>query len=350
MSKKETTKLHELINSLSEISEDKRLKLLSELKTVQKTVDKALFRFARTAMDKKIVEKALNTTIENLEHKQAEVQEINEQLSIRKEELKQQKQIIEEKSIILEENLKKLELSYKEMEQFAYIASHDLKSPLRTISNFAQLVKRRNYDLLDNESKEFVDFIVSGAKQMHEVICDSLEYARVGHDIDSFQNIDFNFVIEAVSFNLKKEMDENGAQIIINDLLPTISVHKTSLIQLFQNLISNAIKFRKRECPIIQIGCSPVNNGFQFSVMDNGVGMDERFQHKAFQPFQRLNDRHKPGSGIGLAICKKIVEKHGGQISFHSERGKGTTFTFTIYNLKEPANMEHLTVNIPQQL
>ena len=344
MKKKDTTKLHELLHSLSQVGEEEKLAILKELKSVQKEVDKSQFRYRRTTMDKQIIEKALNATIENLEKNQEEIQFINKQLSAQKEELKRQKQIIEEKSFTLEENLKKLELSYMEMEQFAYIASHDLKSPLRTISNFAQLVKRRNYDLLDEESKEFVDFIVSGAKQMHEVICDSLEYARVGHDIDSFRTTDFEFVVEAVRFNLKKEMEENNAQVIIDGQLPSIRAHKTSVIQLFQNLISNAVKFRGKEDPVIRISCSPIENGYQFSVADNGTGMDENFQHKAFQPFQRLNDRHKPGSGIGLAICKKIVEKHGGKISFNSVKGQGTIFNFTLFNLKAPISREQLAV------
>ncbi len=250
---------------------------------------------------------------------------------MQKEELKKQKRIIEEKSFKLSENLKKLELSYNEMEQFAYIASHDLKSPLRTISNFAQLLKRRNYDMLDDASREFVDFIVSGAKQMHEVICDSLEYSRIGNDEHSFEKANLNDILSIVRFNLKREIEENEA-CIQSDKLPILTVNKTSILQLFQNLLSNAIKFRQEETPCIRISCKQHGEGYEFAVSDNGTGMDEEYQHKAFLPFQRLNDRHKPGSGIGLAICKKIVKMHDGDIRFKSKRGEGTTFIFTLYN------------------
>ena len=324
-------RLKSYIGSLDHINDEDRAFLLKELKSLGKDLLKSDFKLSRLVKDKKIAENILQATIEDLEKKQVHIQQINEKLSFQKEQLKTQKKIIEEKSFVLEENLKKLELSYNEMEQFAYIASHDLKSPLRTISNFAQLVKRRNYDILDEESKEFVDFIVSGTKQMHEVICDSLEYSRVGNDDQSFDRTNLNNILDIVRFNLKKEIDENQA-CIQSDKLPVLSVNKTSILQLFQNLISNAIKFRREEVPCIKITCQKHGEGYEFAVSDNGAGMDEEYQHKAFLPFQRLNDRHKPGSGIGLAICKKIVKMHDGDIHFKSKRGEGTTFVFTLYN------------------
>lgn len=326
-------RLESLINSMTCVSENGKSMLISEIKTLKKEIDKGDFKFSRISRDRKIAENVLNTTIKDLEEKQKEIQEKNNELYLQREELKKQKKIIEEKSIVLEENLKKLELSYKEMEQFAYIASHDLKSPLRTISNFAQLLKRRNYDNLSDESKEYIDFIVSGAKRMNEVICDSLEYSSVDKNGQSFKHTDLNSILENVRFNLQKEIEENRA-IIKSTPLPILKANKTSILQLFQNLISNAIKFRTETVPIIHINCQPYQSGYRFTLSDNGVGMDETFQHKAFLPFQRLNNLDKPGSGIGLAICKKIVKMHDGDISFQSNGGTGTTFTFTLFNKK----------------
>ena len=325
----ETKKLIELIDCLSGLTDQQRQALLDEVRHLQKEIDKIRFKYERIKTDRTIVERALHSSIEDLEKKQKHIEQINKTLSKQKEKLKKQKEIIEEKSLILSENLRKLEMSYHEMEQFAYIASHDLKSPLRTISNFAQLLKRRNYHLLDEASREFIDYIVSGAKQMNEVICDSLEYSKINKGEQSFQRVNLNEVLQIVLLNLQKEIEESGA-VVETDRLPVMKANKTSILQLFQNLISNAIKFRGTEPPVIKITCKKQNNGYRFTVSDNGTGMDETYQEKAFQPFQRLNDRDKPGTGMGLAICKKVVHMHGGDIRFESKNGGGTTFLFSI--------------------
>ncbi|HFA47968.1 MAG TPA: hypothetical protein ENJ95_03000 [Bacteroidetes bacterium] len=329
MSKGRTKKLLALIDSLEQISPEKKEQLYIEVNAIKKEFEKSEFKFVRTSLDRKIAEKALKASIEELENHQQQLEEANHELSKQKNELKLKNQIIQEKSLELAENLKKMELSFKEMEHFAYIASHDLKSPLRTIGNFAQLLKRRNFSQLDEESKEFVDFIVSGAKQMHDVIRNSLEYSRVGMDDGSFRKTNLNNTLEIVRFNLKKEIEKSGAQIIC-EALPILKVNKTGILQLFQNLLSNAIKFRGDAAPIIKITHEKKEGYYEFNVSDNGIGLDEQFQEKAFLPFQRLGNLHKPGSGIGLAICKKIARMHGGDIWFKSNEKGGTTFTFTL--------------------
>ncbi len=342
---KSLDRITSIVESLDYLLAKDQIALLSEISSLEKQLMKNDYKLSRVTQDRKITEKVLQTTMKDLElkkdieKKQEQIEEINKKLLLQSEELKRQKAIIEEKSFVLEENLKKLELSYKELEQFAYIASHDLKSPLRTISNFAQLVKRRNYDILDIESKEFVDFIVSGAKQMHEVICDSLEYSRVGNNENSFRKTDLNNILEIVRFNLKKEIEEKRAT-IESVQLPTINVNKTSVLQLFQNLICNSIKFSNGVKPFIEISCEKIEKGFEFKLSDNGIGMDESYRDKAFLPFQRLNDMEKPGTGIGLAICKKIVKMHGGDISFQSKRGHGTTFVFTLFDNREDVSQQ----------
>ena len=262
-----------------------------------------------------------------------ELEAVNNQLSKQQQELQQQQKLLEENSKKLHENLGKLEASYKELEQFSYIASHDLKSPLRTISNFAQLLKRRYYNHIDEQANEYINFIVSGVFHMNEVICNSLEYSKVGKESYHLSQTDLNEVLQVVQNNLLEEINENGAVVTFSNL-PTILVNKTSMIQLFQNLISNAIKFRKKIPPLIQISWEKKADCYEFRVKDNGIGMDETYQEKVFLPFQRLNHQAKPGSGIGLAICKKIVQMYNGKIRYTSKKGEGTTFIFTTAFLK----------------
>lgn len=318
-----TDRLITIINELSELSEEERGRILAEAKRLEKQCKKSEFKLSRTLKDKEIAINVLNTTIEKIE-------QVNEKLRENKEALRQQKKIIEDKSKTLIENLKKLEQSYREMEQFAYIASHDLKSPLRTISNFAQLLKRRYFNQLDEEANEFINYIISGTKQMHEVICDSLEYAQVDKVKEKFGETDMQDVMLMVSMNLKSEIEKSSASIVY-EKMPALIGNRTSLIQLFQNLIGNAIKFRGEQPPRIDIGWKKKGDGVEFRVMDNGIGIEKDYHEKIFLPFQRLNRNDLPGSGIGLAICKKIVHLHGGEIACHSVVGEGTTFIFTIY-------------------
>ncbi len=316
--KTELTKLVDIIDTL-DISDEQRKEMRMLTKRIDREQRVTAFKVERSVKDKTIVANVLNTTIMELEA---------------------QKKLVEEQSKQLKSSLWELERSYNEVEQFSYIASHDLKSPLRTISNFAQLLQRRYYGKLDKEADEFINFIISGAQHMNTIICDLLEYSRVGNSSKGMDYVKMTDVLELAELNLREYIRENDARIVISDPLPDLKLNKSSMVQLFQNLIGNAIKFRGEEKPVIIIGCQKKeNDNWEFRVKDNGVGMDEEYQAKAFLPFQRLNNQDRPGTGIGLAICKKAVKMHSGEIRYESTKGEGTTFVFTIPQFNDGAAM-----------
>ncbi len=229
----------------------------------------------------------------------------------------------------LENKAKELERSNSELEQFAYVASHDLQEPLRTISSYVQLIAERYKDKLDKDANDFIDFAVDGSIRMRQLINSLLEYSRV-NKIKPLQWVEPIEVIEDVLQDMKDQIVESGAVIKYNQL-PKIYADPILIGQLFQNLIGNAIKFRDGENPKIQIEGKKEGGEILFSVKDNGIGIKSEYDDKIFVIFQRLNSREKyPGTGIGLSICKKIVERHGGKIWVESEPGKGATFYFTI--------------------
>lgn len=329
-------KVIKAIHSLKSIQEAEKARLLADLDELKKEFEINDFVLKRIQKDKSIVVNILETTIEDLEKSKLLLEESNNQLRLQKEELKEQKRVIEEKSASLDKNLEKLKLSYKNLEEFSYVASHDLKSPLRNIASFAQLLKRRYYNNLDQEANEFIDFIVSGVFQMTEVIHTLLEYSKVGYNQEAFAKIDLNEIIEIVKFNLKKDIEENQA-VILSRGLPSITGNKTYFIQLFQNLIGNAIKFRAEQNPVIKINCLQNEVDWTIKVSDNGVGLDEAYHGKVFFPFQRLNTSDTSGMGIGLAICKKIVKMHNGDIYYKSNPEGGTTFIFNLSSIENNA-------------
>jgi PAS domain S-box-containing protein len=226
-----------------------------------------------------------------------------------------------------------LERSNQELQQFAYIASHDLQEPLRTISSFTQLLARRYKGQIDKDADEFIDFIVDGTNRMQAMIKDLLKYSRVQTRGEEFRPTDVQNALDQALFNLKVTIDENNAE-ITHDKLPTVIADEKQLIQLFQNLIGNAIKFKKPdEPPKIHILSrkDEENEEHIFGVSDNGIGMDQQYAGRIFELFQRLHTRDEyKGTGIGLAVAKKIVERHGGHIWVESEPGAGSTFYFTI--------------------
>ena len=226
-----------------------------------------------------------------------------------------------------------LERSNQELQQFAYIASHDLQEPLRTISSFTQLLARRYKGQIDKDADEFIDFIVDGTNRMQAMIKDLLQYSRVQTRGEEFKPTDVQNALDKALFNLKITIDENNAE-ITHDKLPVVIADEKQLIQLFQNLIGNAIKFRKPdEKPKIHILSKKdeKNNEYILGVSDNGIGMDQQYAGRIFELFQRLHTRDEyKGTGIGLAVAKKIVERHGGKIWVESEPGIGSTFYFTI--------------------
>jgi len=225
---------------------------------------------------------------------------------------------------------RELESRNKELEQFVFLASHDLQEPLRTISNFAGLIEKQYFEKPDQTARQYFDFILSAASRMQELIKDLLDYSKVSKGT-TFTYVDCNTI-------LKQVIAEMGASIIISKAkitfasLPVLKGNENGLKQVFQNLIGNAIKFRRKDTiPEIEIMVQEKVNEYVFSVKDNGIGIEARDIKKMFIIFQRLNNATEyPGTGIGLAICKKIVEQHRGEIWVESELGVGSTFYFTI--------------------
>jgi PAS domain S-box-containing protein len=225
------------------------------------------------------------------------------------------------------EELKRINI---ELEQFTYIVSHDLKEPLRMISSFAQLLERRYKDKLDEDANDFIRFITEGVVRMQDLINSLLTYSRIGKDYKRFEKIDLNNVLKDVLDNLRQIINETNAEIIY-DSLPSLVGDKYQLLQVFQNLISNAIKFRGVDPPLVHISSRPDSKHWVFSIRDNGIGIDPKDFERIFIIFQRLHAKDEyDGTGIGLTICKKIIEQYGGKIWVESEVGKGSTFYFSI--------------------
>ncbi|MCU7495677.1 MAG: response regulator [Ignavibacteria bacterium] len=230
----------------------------------------------------------------------------------------------------LKKTMGELERSNKELEQFAYVASHDLQEPLRMVSNFTQLLSKRYSQKLDAEADTMINFAVDGARRMQMLITDLLTFSRVMTKGMPFNSVDLNEVLASAEKNLQITIKESGAE-IIKDHLPTVKADPIQITQLFQNLISNAIKFRSKRRPVVHIGLEEKVDHWIFSVSDNGIGIDPQYKERIFVIFQRLHDMSEyPGTGIGLAICKKIVERHRGKIWVESVLGEGSTFYFTL--------------------
>lgn len=233
----------------------------------------------------------------------------------------------------LEQRTRELARSNTDLEQFAYVASHDLQEPLRTVSSYVQLIERRYEDKLDEEAKEFIKFAVDGVNRMQNLISALLQYSRVSTRGQEPSPTNIADVVEAVKQNLHEAIIESKAT-ITTDELPVIKADEAQMIQLFQNLIGNALKFKGDEDPQIRISAKKQDGLWLFSIKDNGIGIPKEDLERIFVIFQRLHTREEyKGTGIGLAVCKKIVERHGGKIWAESEEGKGTTFFFTIKDL-----------------
>ena len=234
-----------------------------------------------------------------------------------------------EKAIVEKMNIK-LTSSNKEMEQFAFIASHDLQEPLRTISNYTGLLLNQYKGKLDKDADRYLTAISGATSRMQSLIRDLLEYSKIGNDKNKIV-IDCNELFNDVLNDMNESITESKAE-IYSAQLPVINGYHSAIKSLFQNLISNAVKFKKRDlCPIINVSAELKYNEWFFTISDNGIGIEEKYYDKLFVIFQRLHTRAEyPGTGIGLAHVKKIIELHGGKIWVESEHGKGTTFYFTI--------------------
>jgi signal transduction histidine kinase len=226
---------------------------------------------------------------------------------------------------------RELERSNADLEQFAYAASHDLQEPLRMVISYTQLLSKRYKGKLDSDADEFIEFAVDGANRMQRLIRDLLAYSHVGTKGVVLSVVSSeNALLEALK-NLNEVIEQSGAK-VTHDRIPMILADETQLIQLFQNLVGNAIKYQNGEIPLVHISARHLGETeWMFSVKDNGLGIDPQYFERIFGMFQRLHGRNEyAGTGIGLAICKKIVERHGGTISVDSHPGQGSTFNFTL--------------------
>lgn len=237
----------------------------------------------------------------------------------------------EEAAAALKRTAKELQRSNHELEEFAYVASHDLQEPLRMVASYTQLLARRYRDKLDDDARDFIEHAVNGARRMQAFIEDLLKYSRVGTMKRPFEKVDLNELVRDGLENFSLTMEEIGGEVDVGPL-PELYGDKVQLWQLFQNLISNAVKFRSTERPLrVEIKAKRRGNGWEFTVRDNGLGFNQEDAGKIFEIFYRLKtDKEAKGTGMGLVICKKIVERHGGKIWAESEIGKGSTFYFTL--------------------
>lgn len=242
---------------------------------------------------------------------------------------------IEEKLTWLYQSLEKrafeLATINNDLERFLYVATHDLQEPLRMVSSFTQLLKKKYGSQLDEQANEYINYAVEGATRLKKLLVDLLEYSKFNSDKEEPVLTDMNEVLKMVSLNLSRSIADSGTDLLV-PVLPVVLANTALVTTLFENLIGNAIKYRSTDKPVIAIACKETEDHFQFSVSDNGIGIDPKYSNKIFILFSRLhhNNDFYEGTGVGLAVCKKIAELHRGNIWVESEQGKGSTFYFTI--------------------
>ncbi|HTA83963.1 MAG TPA: MASE1 domain-containing protein [Bacteroidia bacterium] len=277
----------------------------------------------------------LSTTLNERRHIEDDLKETNATLELKITErtisLEKQKEELKKANDKLTEKAKELEDANKESRSFAHAVSHDLREPLRTIASYLQLIEERYKNKLDADADIFIEFAVDGAKRMNTLIDDILMYSRIERSQGSFDDVDLNDIIVIVKNNLHTTILENNAKIIIKDKLPIVNADHSEMIQLFQNIIDNSIKYKGAQIPEINISATKQGKFWRIAISDNGIGIAEEYYDRIFVIFQRLHTREQyEGTGIGLAICKRIIEKHGGQIWIESKEGSGSTFYFTL--------------------
>lgn len=229
----------------------------------------------------------------------------------------------------------RLASSNAELEQFAYVASHDLQEPLRMVASYTELLGEKYRGELDATADKYIAYAVDGARRMQVLINDLLKFSRIDRHSLAATSVDAAAVLEEALKALEKSIQESGA-IVAHEHLPTVTADRTLFLQVFQNLIGNALKFRGEQPPAVSVNAHANGTEWVFSVRDNGIGIDPRYRDRIFLMFQRLHGRDQyPGTGIGLAICKKVVERHGGRIWVESEPGHGSTFYFTLPAVRE---------------
>jgi len=247
-------------------------------------------------------------------------------LIVQSEDITNQKSLIKKFKNLNEEYMAQNE----ELNQFAYLASHDLQEPLRTISGFISLLKVSYKNDLDEKSEKYMEYIESAIDRMQNMIDDILNYSKLKNGIEDLDEVNLKELIHEIYLDLKSLVDD-GELTLITENLPTIRADKNLMYSLFQNLITNAVKYRSEELPIIEIDWDENENYYKFTVKDNGIGIEKEYKNKIFDVFYRLHSKSKyEGTGIGLSICKKIIELHKGKIWVDSVLGIGSTFNFTL--------------------
>ncbi|MFE7389110.1 CHASE3 domain-containing protein [Streptomyces sp. NPDC057582] len=238
----------------------------------------------------------------------------------------------QERESLLAQQAEELRRSNSELEQFAYVASHDLQEPLRKVASFCQLLEKRYGEELDARGKQYIDFAVDGAKRMQVLINDLLTFSRVGRVHDSWNSVDFDRSLDRAVANLALSIEETGTTLVRENPLPQVTGDSTTLAMIWQNLIGNAVKFRRPEVPcVITVGCVREEDEWRFTVQDNGIGIAPEFAEKVFIIFQRLHSRDEyDGTGIGLALCRKIIEFHGGRIWLDPGYREGARIHFSL--------------------
>ena len=237
---------------------------------------------------------------------------------------------LSEKDVDVKKYAAELARSNAELTQFSYVASHDLQEPLRMVTGYVQLLEKRLAGQLNAETREFMGYAVDGAQRMHQLIEDILAYSRVNTGGRPLEAVDSGAALEEARARLAVRITETGAELSV-PALPRVSADRTQLAQLFQNLIGNALKYCKGQAPRVQIEARREDRHWRFSVSDNGIGIEPQYRERIFGIFQRLHTRSEyPGTGIGLAICKRIVERHGGEIGVETAPGGGSVFWFTL--------------------
>jgi signal transduction histidine kinase len=308
-----------LLSSLQRLVSRPILELASTAKRVSEQGDYSLRVAPRSSDEVGLAVTAFNQMLQRIEDADRELRSLNITLEER----------VAERTADAEERAAALRRSNEELERFAYVTSHDLKEPLRAISSYVQLIERRIEGQENQELKLFARHVVAGATRMEALINDLLDYSRVGQQALKLAAVDLGAALDAVATDLKSTIAETHAR-IDRDALPVIEADRWQIGQLLQNLVANAIHFRGEAAPLVEVRAERQGALWRFTVRDNGIGIEPRHHQRIFVIFQRLHGRERPGTGIGLAICKRIVEGHGGTIWVESELGKGAAFHFTL--------------------
>jgi signal transduction histidine kinase len=274
----------------------------------------------RLPRELQLLAEAFNTTSESLEHREREVKKYREHLE----------ELVADRTRELTRSQADLQRSNAELQQFAYVASHDLQEPLRMVASFTQLLAQKYEGGLDEQAQQYIGFAVDGATRMQQLINDLLAYSRIETQARSLQSVDSAACLQLALANLELRIRETGAQIDVGPL-PSVVADQTQLSQVFQNLVGNGIKFNRTGSPRVAVSARTDGSMVEFTVEDNGIGISQEFSERVFVIFQRLNTRAEfPGTGIGLAVCRRIVDRHGGRIWFEAAPQGGTRFLFTL--------------------